>query len=171
MKIERVLIVEDSEERERVWNFYDSTFESTRGKTPISQSWPKEQFVAWLSNPMVIKFIMKDLSGAIKGLVVLSDDLELDWLISKPYFENHYPGKHLFNWMSLAISEDSGTLRCLKELCICVFNEIPPDGMVVTTFSTNLRSGFLGLAERLFGAKIQICELDSLGVAAFTWKE
>jgi len=126
--IERILGISSPQEQEHLWQFYDEVFRPINEETPIAQTYPKEEFLAWLADPRVIKFIARE-GGKLIGLGLVATDPSLDSWLSLPYFAKHFPGVPIRDFLILAVAPGHRNKHVAVALLRAMINEVPKDGM------------------------------------------
>jgi|SRR3990167_4740082 len=167
--IERLLVIEDLEEQEEIWRFYEEAFRSVNEETPITQTFRKRDFLGFLENPKVVKFIVKE-QGGIVGLGLISGQLDLDSWFSLPYFEKHFPGNPIFNIMVFAVRPDHRGQDLAVRLLRTMINEVPANGMGVFTHSQRANHFLPRFTEKACAGHIEGQELDAEALCIYWWK-
>ncbi len=166
--IERLLTINDPDEKEKLWGFYNEVFRPLNEETPIAQTWPKEFFIPWLENPRVIKFVAK-CGDEIVGLGVVTDEIKLDYLLSPVYFEKHFPGRPVFHIPIIAIlSSLRGTKTGIK-LLRAMMNEIPKEALCVFFHSKTFSSRIPQFADFAGAGHVRGSEVDAEACCIFEW--
>jgi len=119
----------DREDREELWAFYQATLGPLNELSPLAQTLDKRRFMSWLSSSRAMKYTLRE-DGLLIGLLIVSSDLRHDPLISRPYFEKHYPGKRIFHCPAIAIHPDWRDGRGIKFLANA-FAEMPKGSMAL----------------------------------------
>jgi len=127
--VERMLEISDPQEQEQLWQFYDEVFRPINEETPISQTFPKGDFLNFLASPRVVKFIIRGKTGQIVGLGMVTDEPWLDPLVSRPYFEKHFPDVPLRYIMALAVAPGFRGIAVATNLLREMINEVPENGI------------------------------------------
>jgi len=70
---------------------YHAAFAPLASLSPIRQVFSDADFIAEMANPAIVKFLARDLSGAICALSTLTNDLSTQPWLSPEYYEQRYP--------------------------------------------------------------------------------
>ena len=132
--IERLLAIEDPEEQDRLWNFYEQIFQPVNELTPIIQTFPKANFIGFLMNPRAVKFIVRE-EGEIVALAIIADPEGWDSWLSPAYFAKNYPGKIVFQVPAIAIAPKRRASPLAVRLVKAIINEVPANAVVALTYS------------------------------------
>ncbi len=143
--VEKSLVIEDPSEQERLWSFYEEIFRPINEETPITQSFPKKYFLEWLTNPRVFKFIARR-DDQLAGFGAFTDNLDVEPLLSLPYFQKHYPDRPIMYCPVLAVAPGQRGRGAVFNLLRAMLKERPPSGVLVFLHS---KTKSLGLP-RLF---------------------
>lgn len=168
--VERLLVIDDPIEQERLWTLYDEAFRPVNEETPIMQSFPKERFVYFLGCSDVVKFVVRMAGGPV-GIGLVTTCLELDPLLSLPYFEKNYAGVPLVYIMAYALSDEARGVTAAKLLLCNMILEAPEGGRGVFAFSKAVNVSLPKLAEVVSGGHIVGQEVDQEGLCVYGWKD
>lgn len=168
--IDRLLVIDDVREQEEIWQFYEEVFRPINERTPVKQTFSKGDFLAFLTNSKVVKFIVKE-SDELVGLGLISNQLGLDSWFSLPYFEKHFPGKPIFNIMVLAVRPDRRGHDLAISLLRAMINEVPANGMGVFTHSQRANHFLPRFTEKAGSGRIEGKELDAEALCVYWWKD
>lgn len=169
MRIDRCLTIEDQALRENIWEFYNSVFAPLNAQTPISQSWPKADIMAWLSNEEVVKFLLWNEDEELIGFGAVTTKLELDIMISQPYFDRYYPGVDIYDFPVIAVKDG-----CHKLGFTLVYNmimEVPKNGIGLFFSSNQHNPNIARFASIAMKGKIEIDQADSEVCHFCRWKD
>lgn len=133
--IQRFLTIDSPTEGEKLWQFYEETFQGVNESSPITQTLPKATFIDWLSNEKVIKLIA--MAGIeIKGLCFFTDQIHMDWLLSPAYFAKHYSDTRVFMVPVVAVTKSMRGLKVVNMLIEQMLEQLSYDnGMIVFLYS------------------------------------
>lgn len=70
---------------------YQAAFAPLATLSPVRQVFTDDDFNADMANPAIVKFVARDLSGAICALSTLTNDLATQPWLSPEYYESRYP--------------------------------------------------------------------------------
>lgn len=171
MQLERLLVIEDPEEQERFWCFYDEVFRPVNEETPIMQTFPEKDFKSFLVNPRVVKFAIREGSEII-ALGLITDQVDLEPLISQAYFAKYHPGQPIYHIPALAVGPKHRKLGLAIQMIKAMINEIPDNGVLAFFYSKKINPLLPKFAE-LIGA-IPVSkgrEVDTEACCVFQWKE
>ena len=76
---------------EELLTAYRSAFAPLAALSPVRQVFSDPDFVADMANSAIVKFVCRDLSGAICALSTLTNDLSTQPWLSPEYYERRYP--------------------------------------------------------------------------------
>lgn len=170
VKIERLLVIDNPDEQERLWKFYECIFQPVNEQTPIIQTFPKDDFVGFLSNSNVVKFVVWD-KGEIVGLGIISYQLDDSWL-SPAYFAKNHPGKVICHIPVIAIASEKRNSRLAVRLVKALINEVSENAVVVLTYSELVNPLMpklveaTGIMDYVSGGKV-----DAEACLVFRWKD
>jgi len=71
---------------------YQAAFAPLASLSPVRQIFPDADFISEVANPAIVKFLARDLSGAICALSTLTNDLSTQPWLSPEFYEARYPG-------------------------------------------------------------------------------
>lgn len=168
MRIERLNIVSDSALQEKIVCFYEELFAPLNEKTPISQSWPSKDVVAWLEDADVIKFLLWD-EKELVGLGMVTQKLELDVLISIPFFKKNYPGLPIYNFPVIAIKD--GCRKAGFELISSMIKEGSKNGVGIFFSSNQHNPNIARFASMAMKGSIEIIQVDSEACYISKWRD
>lgn len=132
--IERLLVINNPEEQERLWDFYEKIFQPVNELTPIIQTFSKDSFIKFLVSTGVVKFIARE-DSEIVGLGFISSQIELDKWLSPAYFAKHYPSKVVYHVPIIAIAPNRRRSCLSIRIVKAMINEVPDDAVVAFTHS------------------------------------
>jgi len=136
--IKRYEIVGFRLERE-LWGFYHAVFADLNSSTPLSQSLDRVMFHVWMSDPRAIKLVAR-INRKVVGFSVVSSVIEHDPLLSRPYFERHYPGVAVWQFPVIAIAREYRALLS-QSLLEAMANEIPENAIATYFYSKDANPG------------------------------
>ncbi len=170
MKIQQLEVIENVAMQEQIWQFYEKIFAPMNMLTPINQTWPKAGFMSWMTNSRVAKFVSMD-GDKIVGFGAMTDQLDLDYLVSIPYFETNHPGKKIYNFMVVALDPEHRDLNAIKSLLGAMFDLVAgDDGYGIFFHSLKHNSSIPRLAKIVSGDTIEGIALDEEVCECFKWK-
>jgi len=167
--IERLEIIDDLREAQKLWEFYEEIFTPLNERTPINQMFQKRDFFDFLVNQKVRKFVVKDKENII-GIGFITDQLELDPWVSIPYFQKYYPDVPIFNIMVIAVRPNRRGGNIAINLLRAMMNEVPPDGCGIFFHSREANRLIPQFAKKAAAGCIEGRELDSEALSIFFWK-
>jgi hypothetical protein len=110
------------EEAHLMWLTYDETFRPLNLASPCRQSFYEEEFLAAMSDPEMVKVILRDENGQLISMGVLGSNLASFPWISQDYFEakfsKEFAAQRLFYFVALLTVPDqqySGQMAQLIE--------------------------------------------------------
>ncbi len=103
-----VTVIDDPRHQQTLWAMYDEARRVTWDKSPTRQFLHEDEFFEHLTNPSIIKIIMRDGNEAI-GLLLFTNNLENCPWLSIPFFESNFATElkagTLFYNMTMAIKK------------------------------------------------------------------
>ncbi|MEI6581722.1 MAG: hypothetical protein WCN86_02515 [bacterium] len=99
----------------RFWDLYDVAFEPLRTASPCRQFMRKHEFVAEMSDELMLKFVLWDDDDSAVAMALVATDLNIvDW-ISPDYFRvkfpEHYEGGRIYYFGALLVNPGSQGLH------------------------------------------------------------
>lgn len=170
MTIERLVKIVDPEFQQQLWDFYHTMFLELNKLTPLSQTLDKPRFRSWLKSSKAIKLVVRD-GSQVKGFAIVSGDLRHDPLISIPYWKSVYPGKKIYHFPVIAISEEFRTEHsstCL-ELMQRMMGEIPRNAVAIFFHSELANPAMPRLVKLSCRGKAVISKIDSMACVLCDW--
>ena len=76
---------------EELFVAYQRAFAPLASLSPVRQVFRRDDFIADMANPAIVKFVARDMSGAICALSTLTNDLTTQPWLSPEYYETRYP--------------------------------------------------------------------------------
>jgi hypothetical protein len=167
--VERRTLVEKPSEQEQLWDFYYRLFAPLNSETPLLQTWPKSDFLAWMTNPDVIKFTVKK-GDSIVAIGIVTNRLELDQWLSQEYFDKKFPGKAVWNFMVIAVDPRARSINMARDLLRAMFCEVKKDDMAIFFHSGMHNKAIPRLAQLAGRGAIEGFILDEEICRAYKWK-
>ena len=168
-EIERQVLIKDQCEKDLLWDFYDGIFQPINQQTPFVQSFPKKDFLRWLDDPNVVKFSAKD-KGRIVGLGIVTEEIDLEPLLSPAYFRKHYPDAHFLYCPVVAVApthKGKGVAIDLIRLMLC---EGKDNTALLFLHSKAMSLGVPRLFSLSGAGRIEGKEIDAEACWLFRWK-
>lgn len=166
--VSRLEVIESPELAERIWAFYYGLFSPLNRKTPLSQYWPKDFFMPWMTDQKMIKFLAMQ-EGEVIGFGVVTNQIRTDWLLSPEYFEEEYPGRPIYHCPVIAVKKGHAGLGAL--LLQTMFRELPAEGVGVFLHSKTANGNIPLFAERAGKGRLVGTELDAEACHIFEWRD
>jgi hypothetical protein len=102
-------VIISDQERQELWDIYDSSFIDLNKNAPCKQSFDREHFMEVLINPTAVKYVIQDKEDKIIGIGMVTNDFKNTPWISEDYFkdkfESSYNAKLIYYFMGIAILE------------------------------------------------------------------
>jgi len=172
MRIEKLLTVTDDCLREELWCFYHTLFVPLNERTPLAQTLDRQVFELWLASPQATKLIVRNGQNAVAGLAVVSGDLRHDPLISRSFFEKHYPGRPVYHFPAIALSEELRSEPCVcRELMRAMMDGLPENGVALFFHSEVARAAMPRLVRRACFPKVAVKKSDAMACVLCTWRD
>lgn len=166
--IEKHLVIDNAAEREKIWEFYSAIFKPINEDTPIVQSFPREYFMEWLSNPRVVKFLARE-GEAVCGISAFTDQLDLEPLLSPAYFKKHYPNRRMIYCPVLAVAPGHRGKGIAVGFVRAMLRDGPEDGMLVFLHSKSMTLGLPRLFDIAGAGSMEGREADSEACWIYVW--
>lgn len=170
MELMRLEQVDNPRIQSELWELYNEIFQPINEETPIMQSFPKKVFLDLLTNPNAIKFIAHE-NEEIVGIGMITDQLDLEPLLSIDYFSKYYPNVAIFYIMTIAIRANYRNIDIARVILRAMINEVPAGGRGLFFHSRKVNPLIPKLAEKAGCGHIEGEELDNEILVCYRWKD
>lgn len=170
MEIERILKITDSNLRNGLWDFYHRLFSELNASTPLSQTLDRPRFRSWLESTRAVKLVVRE-AGVIHAFAIVSGDLRHDPLISIPYWKRVQPGRKVYHFPVIAISEsfrETNPGLCF-ELMQAMMREIPNNAVALFFHSTQANPAMPRLIKLACRGRVQVETVDTMACVLCDW--
>jgi len=171
MMIEKLMVVTDACLREELWEFYHTLFTPLNECTPLAQTLDRQIFELWMASSQATKFVVRNDQNAVAGLAVVSGDMRHDPLISQAFFKKHYPGRPVYHFPAIALSEElRSEPRACRELMRAMMDGLPEDGVALFFHSEGIRPAMPRLVRLACSPEVAIEKSDTMACVLCTWR-
>lgn len=142
LSIEKLAVVADDADVERLWGIYGGTFEEVNKKSPCKQSFDHKHFVEAMRESTILKYLlMHPKEGAI-GLAMITNDFKNTTWISSDYFREHFPHQFskqaIYYFMGIALDKKHRGNRYSLVLIEHIIDDIPHHAVMGFDHSHNV---------------------------------
>ncbi|MBP6930023.1 hypothetical protein KBB60_00225 [Patescibacteria group bacterium] len=152
---------------ERLWHLYNESFREVNQLTPLAQSFPKKTFRGFMRSPLVYKFILWEEDKAV-GLGLMTNRLELEPLLSLPYFQQRYGKDKVYYVLAAVVAQSHRGTKAMLRLALAMMNSVPSDAHLLFANSECVNGALPSLAQYVSRGQGEGIILDRQAVRLFS---
>lgn len=156
IEVREQAVVEDAEERDRLWSIYRDAFTPLAAATPMRHgSYGRPEFEALLHDPDFRNYLAY-MDGSLAGLCVITMRLDKIPWVSAPYYAHRFSalaewGKVFYLTGVIVDPAYQSTQRVGAFLLAKAVRSLGEEGVLCAHYSENLRSSLRPFVERTLG--------------------